>query len=231
MIHVVGQGLACPPVRFGRLLLGHDLVGDAEGLPEGGDGAGRSRPEVPVGAELLLVGGQTGDRVTARVDGGLDEHDTVGQAGSAQVALQRDEGAGDERALVLAERQEGRQDDDLAAQAGERHGMPLLIDQRHRLRRRPIEDQSLVRRWRAGRGRSRRRRAAAECECGGENGVRGPAASKAGQASSSPGGRNVKGRSASAISLEAMKRARSSKTGTSDDGSSSCCSLKRSEPS
>ena len=74
-------------------------------------------------------------------------------ARGVQVALQRDEGAGDERALVLAQRQEGRQHHDLAAQPGQRDGLPLLVDQRHGLRRGPVEDQALARRRRRRRGR------------------------------------------------------------------------------
>ena len=51
------------------------------------------------------------------------------------------------------------------------------------------------------------------------------------QSSSSPGGRNVKGRSASVMSVEAIQRVRASKTGVTVEGSSSCCSEKRTEPS
>ena len=142
VVDVVGQRLARVPVGLGRLLLGHDLVLDAERLPERGDVGRRAGPEVPVGAELLLVGGQAGHGVAARVDRGLDEDDAVRQPGGAQVALQRDEGAGDERALVLAQGEEGRQDDDLAAQRGQRDGLALLVDQRRRV-------------WGVGRSRTR----------------------------------------------------------------------------
>ena len=47
VVHVVGQRLARPPVRLGRLLLRHDFVVDAEGLPEGGDVAGESPSTAP----------------------------------------------------------------------------------------------------------------------------------------------------------------------------------------
>ena len=73
--------------------------------------------------------------------------------------------------------------------------------------------------------------ARSDAEGEGEDGAEGPAAGDAGQASSSPGGRKVKGRSASEISVEAIQRVRPSKTGAMVDGSSSCCSLKRIEPS
>ena len=92
----------------------------------------RARPEVPVRPELLLVGGQAGHGVAAGVDGRLDEDDALGQPGGAQVALQGDERAGHERALVLAQRQEGREHDHLAAQRGQRHGLALLVHQRAR---------------------------------------------------------------------------------------------------
>ena len=60
---------------------------------------------------------------------------------------------------------------------------------------------------------------------------RGRAGGTQGQVSSSPGGRKVKGRSARVISVEAIQRVRSSKTGVMVVVSSSCCSLKRMEPS
>ena len=83
VVDVVGERLAGPPVEVWRLLLGHYLVADAEGLPEGGDLRRRAGPQVPVGAELLLVGGQAGHGVAAGVDGGLDEDHPVGVAGGA----------------------------------------------------------------------------------------------------------------------------------------------------
>ena len=111
---------------------------------------------------------------------------------------------------------------------------PSLVDQRHGLWRGPVEDQALAGRRggrRGGRGRATGGEQHAESEGDSEDGEGGSAGSEPGQASSSPGGRNVKGRSASVISVEAIQRVRSSKTGTRVDGSSSCCSLKRSEPS
>ena len=101
---------------FGGCSSGTIWYSTPNGFQNAAMAAGVPGPEVPVGSELLLVGGQAGHRVAARVDGGLDEDDAVRQPGGAQVALQRDEGAGDERALVLAQGQEGREDDDLAPQ-------------------------------------------------------------------------------------------------------------------
>ena len=112
-------------------------------------------------------------------------------------------------------------------------GLPLLVDQRDVLGRGPVEHEALARRRRGGRGRAAGGQQGAEDEEeGGDEGpAGGPATDGAGQASSSPGGRNVKGRSASEISVEAIQRVRSSKTGAMVDGSSSCASLKRTEPS
>ena len=107
--------------------------------------------------------------------------------------------------------------------------MTPLIDERDVLRRRSIEHEPLAGRWRGRCGRSAGGEDQAERE--GEDGAEGPAAGESVQALSSPAGRNVKGRSAREISVEAIHRVSASNTGSMVDGFSSCCSLKRTEPS
>ena len=108
----------------------------------------------------------------------------------------------------------------------------MLVHECGLLGRRAVEHQALPRRRGCGRGGA----------TGGEQqGKRAERAEGAGddpawrtavpQSSSSPGGRNAKGRSASEMSVEAIQRVRPSKTGAMVEGSSSCCSLKRTEPS
>src|SRR6202034_2595115 len=104
---------------------------------------------------------------------------------------------------------------------------PLLVDQRDVLGRGPVEHEALG--GRRGGGRGRGAGGEQQPEGKGQNsdsdGDGGSAGSWGGQASSSPGGRKVKGRSASVMSVDAIQRVRSSKVGTKRDGSSSCCSL------
>lgn len=109
--------------------------------------------------------------------------------------------------------------------------MAVLVDELEPLGRGTVELETLV-----GGGRCRRGRAAcgqedAEREENGGEDVEGRTPRSRAQSSSSPGGRNVKGRSARVISVEAIQRVRPSKTGASVAGSSSCCSLKRTDPS
>ena len=214
---------------FGGCSSGTIWYSTPNGFQNAATSARRSGPEIPVGAELLLVRGQAGHAVTAGVHRGLDEHDAVPQPRGAQVALQRDVCARHERTLVLAEGEERGEDDDLAPERGQGHGASLLVDQGGVLRRGPVQHQALARRWRGGSRRSAGGQEGAERED--EDDDEGPAGGQTGQASSSPGGKNVNGRSAREISVEAIQRVRSSKTGAMVDGSSSCCSLKRTEPS
>ncbi len=108
----------------------------------------------------------------------------------------------------------------------------MLVDELQVLGRGPVEDQALVGRWRRRRGRAAGGQEDAEGEEGGDEDVAGrQAARSTAQSSSSPGGRKVKGRSARVISVEAIQRVRPSNTGAMEAGSSSCCSLKRTEPS
>ena len=110
--------------------------------------------------------------------------------------------------------------------------MAVLVGELKVLGGGPVEREALVGGRRRGRGRAAGGQEYAESEKGGDEDVAGrqTARSKA-QSSSSPGGRKVKGRSASVISVEAIQRVRPSKTGAMEEGSSSCCSLKRTEPS
>jgi hypothetical protein len=68
------------------------------------------------------------------------------------VTLERSERRGDQRTLVLAQRQEGRENDDLAVQRGERDRLAMLVDEFDVLRRGPVEGEPLVGRRRRGRG-------------------------------------------------------------------------------
>src|SRR5271165_1545099 len=105
----------------------------------------------------------------------------------------------------------------------------MLVDERDVLGSRPVEHEPLAGRRCGGRRRPAGGQEAAEDED--EDGGQRPACGGRRQPSSSPAGRNVKGRSASEIRVEATQRVRASKTGAMVDGSSSCCSLKRTEPS
>ena len=67
-----------------------------------------------------------------------------------QVALEPDEGGRDQRAFVLAQRQERGQHHDLASEAGQGDAGAELVDQRDVRRGGPVHDQALV-----GRGSSR----------------------------------------------------------------------------
>ena len=178
---------------FGGLFLGDDLVLDAERLPERGDVGRRAGPEVPVGPELLLVGGQAGHGVAARVDRGLDEDDAVGQPGGAQVALQGDEGAGHERALVLAQGEEGGEDHDLAPSAARETALSVLVDERDVLWRGAVEHQALARRRRGGRGRSAGGEQGAEGRARTRTVTRGPAGRRSGSGVVLPGGQEGEG--------------------------------------
>ncbi len=105
---------------------------------------------------------------------------------------------------------------------------PLLVAQLDLLGRGLVEHEAFVGRRRRGRGRAAGGEDDAEDK---ENEDEGAAGRQTGQSSSSPGGRKVKGRSASEMSVEAIQRVRPSKTGVIESGSSSWCSLKRTEPS
>ena len=110
--------------------------------------------------------------------------------------------------------------------------MAVLVDELEVLGRGAVQREALVGRRRRGRGGAAGGQQDAEGEEEeGENAAWRRTARSGVQSSSSPGGRNVKGRSARVMRVEAIQRVRPSKTGAMDEGSSSCCSVKRTEPS
>ncbi len=230
VLDVVGERLARAPVRLGRLLLGDDLVLDAERLPERGDlGAacrsrGPSRPRTPSGRR---PGGPP-------CRGRGPPWPRRRPPGCASPAARRS-CCNEMKAPVTSGHSSWQR---------ERNGARTTT-----LPRSAARDTAcpcwLTSGTCCGVGRSRTSpwsgggAAGADGPAGGQehaegeqhDGDEGPAGSGAGQSSSSPAGRKVKGRSAREMSVEAIQRVRSSKTGAMVDGSSSCCSLKRTEPS
>ncbi len=152
------------------------------------------------------------------------------QPGGAQVALQRDEGAGDQRALVLAQGQEGGQDDDLAPQGGQGRPADRAGSPGARSGGWAGRGQALAGRRRGGRRRAAGGQEHAEGE-GTATVVSGSAGERSGSGLVLPGGQEGEGEVGQRDQGGGDPAGQVVEDGTMVEGSSSCCSLKRSEPS
>ncbi len=157
VVDVIGQRFSGIPIELRWLLLGHDLDGDSEELPERVKIRRRARQQRPVGAELLGVGPEPGRRVAHGIDRDFHEDHLLAQPRRPDLALQRDERAGDERALVLAEREEVGEHDVLPPVGGERCCSPVGADQWNGGNR-TVDDDTLAGRWGCGNSTSTRRK-------------------------------------------------------------------------